>query len=138
MAKLEKEKVRSEHYYSVGYSNSLQKYVMAICITSISYYNDYYEISEEEYNMFGTKELDDLSYSLVNQTSSSPRFLYSEKSGGDKEIYKKFFQKWIKLKFSNNSLNLYNYNIQYEFNLIILFCLLNVTFKLKKLKHNKI
>ena len=28
MAKLEKEKVRQEHYYSVGYSKGLQKYVM--------------------------------------------------------------------------------------------------------------
>ena len=92
MSILEREKVSSEHYYSVGYSKGLQKYVMAICITSVSYYNDYYEITEEEYNKFGTKELDDLSYSLVNQTSSSPRFLYSEKSGGDPEIKKKLFE----------------------------------------------
>ena len=91
MSKLEKEKVRTEHYYKVGYSKGLEKYVMAICITGSAYYNDYYEISEEEYNMFGRKELDDLSYSLVNATSSSPRFLYSEKSGGDKEIAKKLF-----------------------------------------------
>ena len=35
MAKLEKEKVRQEHYYSVGYSKGLQKYVMRICITYI-------------------------------------------------------------------------------------------------------
>ena len=93
MAKLEKEKVRQEHYYSVGYSKGLQKYVMRICITYICWYNDYYEITEEEYNKFGTKELDDLSYSLVNQTFSSHRFLYSEKSGGDEEIKKKLFEK---------------------------------------------
>ena len=66
---------------------------MAIYITWISSYEDYYEITEEEYNMFGTKELDDLSYSLVNQTSSSPRFLYSGRSGGDEEIRKKLFEK---------------------------------------------
>ncbi len=95
MAKLEKEKVRQEHYYSVGYSKGLQKYVMKICITYICWYNDYYEITEEEYNKFGTKELDDLSLSLVNHTSSSSshRFLYSEKYGGDEEIKKKLFGK---------------------------------------------
>ncbi len=95
MAKLEKEKVRKEYYYSVGYSKGLQKYVMKICITYICWYNDYYEITEEEYNKFGTKELDDLSLSLVNHTSSSSshRFLYSEKSGGDEEIKKKLFEK---------------------------------------------
>ena len=92
MVKLERKKVRSEHYYAVGYSEGLGKYVMAICITSISYYNDYYEITEQEYNKFGSKELDDLSYSLVNATSSSPRFLYSERSGGDEEIKKKLFK----------------------------------------------
>ena len=93
MAKLEKEKVRQEHYYSVGYSKGLQKYVMKITITWISWYNDYYEITEEEYNKFGTKELDNLCDSLINQTSSSPRFLYSERSGGDEEIKKKLFEK---------------------------------------------
>ena len=95
MAKLEKEKVRKEYYYSVGYSKGLQKYVMKICITYICWYNDYYEITEEEYNKFGTKELDDLSLSLVNHTSSSSshRFLYSEKSGGDKKKKKKLFEK---------------------------------------------
>ena len=95
MAKLEKEKVRKEYYYSAGYSKGLQKYVMKICITYICWYNDYYEITEEEYNKFGTKELDDLSLSLVNHTSSSSshRFLYSEKSGGDEEIKKKLFEK---------------------------------------------
>ena len=68
---------------------------MKICITYICWYNDYYEITEEEYNKFGTKELDDLSLSLVNHTSisSSHRFLYSEKSGGDEEIKKKLFEK---------------------------------------------
>ena len=91
MAKLVREKVNIQQYYSVGYSTGLQKYVMAICIPWVSYYNDYYEITEEEYNKFGTKELDDLSHSLVNQTSSSPRFLYSERSGGDEEIKKKLF-----------------------------------------------
>ena len=66
---------------------------MKITITWISWYNDYYEITEEEYNKFGTKELDNLCDSLINQTSSSPRFLYSERSGGDEEIKKKLFEK---------------------------------------------
>ena len=93
MAPLEGEKERTEHYYSVGYSKGLQKYVMAIYINWIGDYYDYYEITEEEYNKFGTKELDDLSYFLVDQTSKSPRFLYSGRSGGDEEIRKKLFQR---------------------------------------------
>ena len=93
MATLEKEKVNHSKYYAVGFSKGLQKYVMKITITWISWYNDYYEITEEEYNKFGTKELDDLCDSLVNQTSSSPRFLYSERSGVDEEIKKKLFEK---------------------------------------------
>ena len=92
MATLERIKVRTNKYYSVGWSKGLQKYVMEICIPYISYYNDYYEITEEEYNKFGTKELDDLCSSLINQTSSSPRFLYSQCSGGDEEIKKNYLE----------------------------------------------
>ena len=77
----------------MGYSEGLQKYILAFCITGVSYYNDYYEITEEEYNKFGTDELKDIVYSLVNAVNSSPRFLYSEKSGGKPEIKEKLFKK---------------------------------------------
>ena len=92
MVKLQKQKVNSDKMYSVGYSEGLKKYVLAICIPWVSYYNDYYEITEEEYNMFGTKKLYDIASSLVNATSSSPRFLYSEREGGKEEIKQKLFQ----------------------------------------------
>ena len=56
--KLENEKVRSEKYYSVGYSSILNKYMLSEVITWIAWYERYYEISEEEYNSFGSDELD--------------------------------------------------------------------------------
>ena len=40
MATLEKEKVNHLKYYAVGFSKGLQKYVMKITITWISWYND--------------------------------------------------------------------------------------------------
>ena len=93
MAKLIRQKVRRENFYSVGYSPGLKKYVMEITIPYIFYYQDYYEISKEEYDMFGTVKLDQLASSLVTATTSSPRFLCSAKDGGDPEIIKKLFQK---------------------------------------------
>lgn len=77
--KLEKKKVRSEKYYSVGYSSGLNKFVLACVITWIAWYNRYYEISEKEYNMFGSDELDELADCLYKQGCNSDRFLFSEK-----------------------------------------------------------
>ena len=88
-----RKKVRTEKFYSVGYSPGLKKYVLAITVPWIGYYEDYYEISEEEYNMFGTYKLDEIASSLADATSSSPRFLYSGRSGGKPEIAAKLFPK---------------------------------------------
>ncbi len=93
MATLIRKKVRTENLYLVGYSPGLKKYVMEITIPYKFYYQDYYEISKEEYNMFGTLKLDQLASSLVFATTSSPRFLCSAKDGGNPEIIKKLFQK---------------------------------------------
>ena len=92
MAHLLREKMNSEKFYSVGYSKGLRKYVLRTCIPSYAYYNDYYEITKEEYEMFGTSKLDNIAASLFNVTSKSPRFLYSEKYGGDEEIEKKLLE----------------------------------------------
>ena len=91
MANLEREKVNTNYLYRVGYSKGLGKYVMEKCMDDqhASYY-DFYEISEEEYNMFGSFKLTELAYSLK---PSSPRLLYSEKKGGDKTIRQKLYAK---------------------------------------------
>ena len=80
--KMEQVKVRNEKYYSVGYSPKLNKYILANTIPYIMYYEQYYEITKEEYDMFGTKELDDLANSFLNSGTNSDRFLFS---GMDKE-----------------------------------------------------
>ena len=77
--KLENEKVNRNKYYFVGYSPELNKYVLACTITRIAWYNRYYEISKEEYDLFGSAELDELADTLYRQGTDSERFLFSEK-----------------------------------------------------------
>ena len=79
MMKLENEKVNREKYYFVGYSPELGKYVLAIVVTWVAWYERYYEITEEEYNSFGSPELDKLADELLNKQIFSDRFLFSER-----------------------------------------------------------
>lgn len=74
------EKVNSKKYYSIGYNSKLNKYVLADVITWITWYERYFEITEEEYNMFGTEKLDDLAESLHRVGTKSQRFLFSVKN----------------------------------------------------------
>ena len=76
---LENEKVNRDKYYFIGYSPELDKYVLACAVAWIAWFNRYYEISEEEFNSFGSAELDDLADTLYKQGSNSERFLFSEK-----------------------------------------------------------
>ncbi len=76
---IENEKFNREKYYFVGYSPALQKYILACTVTWIAWYNRYYEISEKEYNSFGSAELDDLADKLYKQGCDSERFIFSEK-----------------------------------------------------------
>lgn len=78
--KLKNEKIRNEKLYRVGYIPSIAKCVMACIVTGIVWYDEYFEISEEEYNSFGTDRLDKLALELRNQGSGSPRFLFSDKN----------------------------------------------------------
>lgn len=78
--KLENEKIRNEKLYRVGYIPSIDKYVMACVVTWVAWNDEYFEITEEEYNLFGTESLDELANKLCNQGSGSPRFLFSDKS----------------------------------------------------------
>ena len=76
---LENEKVNRDKYYSIGYSTELDKYVLACVVTWIAWYNRYYEISEEEYDSFGSAKLDELADTLLKQGCNSKRFLFSDK-----------------------------------------------------------
>ena len=76
---LDNEKINWDKYYSVGYSPELDKYVLACAVTWVAWYNRYYEITEEEYDSFGSPELDETADSLYKQGCDSERFLFSEK-----------------------------------------------------------
>ena len=78
MENIENEKVRTEKMYSVGYSPRLNTYVMVIVITWVAWYNQYFEITEEEYNSFGSDELDNLAQTFLSN-GKRERFLFSDK-----------------------------------------------------------
>lgn len=79
--RLEKEKVRTTKYYSIGFSPYLKKYVLSVVVTWVAWYNRYYEISEEEYlySKNDIEQLDMLAKECLEAGSSSERFLYADK-----------------------------------------------------------
>ena len=78
--KMVDEKVRSEKMYRVGYLPGIEKYAMACVVAGIAWYDRFFEITKEEYNSFGSEELDQLAKELSYQGSKSQRFLFSEKN----------------------------------------------------------
>ena len=77
---IDTEKVRSEKYYAIGYNSNLNKYVLADVITWVAWYERYFEITEEEYNMFGSDELDVIAERFHKEGTGSQRFLFSVKN----------------------------------------------------------
>ncbi|MBE6877481.1 MAG: ABC transporter ATP-binding protein [Ruminococcus sp.] len=77
--RLENERVNRDKYYFIGYSPELNKYILACAVAWIVWYHRYYEISKEEYDSFGSAELDKLADTLYKQGCNSERFLFSEK-----------------------------------------------------------
>ena len=73
------ERVRSEKYYSVGYNPKIKKYLLADVSTWIAWYERYFEISEDEYEMFGADELDSIAEGFHKEGTASARFLFSIK-----------------------------------------------------------
>ena len=80
--RLEKEKVRSDKYYRIGYVACLGKYVLANVVCWIAWYDRFYEISEDEYLLYKTDlpSLDALANELYGCGERSERFLFSEKN----------------------------------------------------------
>lgn len=74
------ERVRSEKYYSVGYNSKIKKYLLADVIPWIAWYERYFEISEYEYEMFGSDELDSIAERVHEEGITSARFLFSVKN----------------------------------------------------------
>lgn len=72
--------VRPEKYYSVGYNSKIKKYLLADVITWIAWYERYFEINKNEYEMFGFDELDSIAERVHKEGLTSARFLFSEKN----------------------------------------------------------
>lgn len=81
MIKLENERVNKEKYYSVGYSLELKKHILVDAVTWVAWYNRYFEITEEEYNSFGTEVLDNIADLLHKDGNNSKRFLFRNHDG---------------------------------------------------------
>lgn len=80
--RLDKEKIRAEKLYRVGYLESIDKYVLASVVPWVAWYDRFFEISEEEYRLFKSDlpVLDALAKELDDQGERSERFLFSEKN----------------------------------------------------------
>lgn len=78
--KLQNEKVRNQKFYFVGYEEETRRYVLGIVITWVSWYNRYYEITEEEYRWFDTdvEKLDSLAEACYRQGPCGDRFIRSD------------------------------------------------------------
>lgn len=62
-------------------------------MTWIAWYNRYFEITEDEYNLFGTVELDNIADLLHKDGNSSRRFLFSDKIEENNEEQKLYAQR---------------------------------------------
>ncbi len=78
---LEGQKVRTEHYYKVGYCPDLDKYLLVITVPYAIYYDQYYIISRAEYSLWESdvEKLDLLAKECRNDNIRSKRFLYSDR-----------------------------------------------------------
>ena len=62
---LEDIKVDKDRYYTIGYCPYLKRYILAITITWVAWYERYYSISEDEYKWF---DIDKLNYLVASYT----------------------------------------------------------------------
>lgn len=76
-----KEKVRTEKFYSIQYSNTMKKYIIASVEHGNTLYNRYYEITEKEYNYYKKKvgKLDSIADECKAQGLTSVRYLCSDR-----------------------------------------------------------
>jgi hypothetical protein len=75
-------RVRTDKWYTVGFSPVLEKYILAVTVGWYGYYDRYYEISREEYERTLTEPeaLDKLAEELFRAVNKSERFICSDKA----------------------------------------------------------
>lgn len=77
---LEFRKVRTNHFYSIGYCSEWNEYLLEITVTYVSHFNQYYIIKKDEYDLWkdNIEKLDAIAKECRNTNIHSKRFLYSE------------------------------------------------------------
>lgn len=78
---LSEQKFRRKKLYFIGYSPSLDKYILATLMLDIWNYKRYYVLSHKEYRMYmnNIKALDKIAWNYRKQGISHSRYLCSEK-----------------------------------------------------------
>lgn len=68
--------------YDIGYSYTLDTYVLAVNVLALWRYTRYYSITKEEYNLHrtakGLKELDNIAWQCISAENQHKRFLCSD------------------------------------------------------------
>lgn len=82
--------------YDIGYSYTLDTYVLAVNVLALWRYTRYYSITKEEYDLHrtakGLKELDNIAWQCISAENQHKRFLCSDmmpSSSGNKAISNK-------------------------------------------------
>ncbi|MCH5270829.1 MAG: hypothetical protein J1E83_08775 [Lachnospiraceae bacterium] len=77
---LEYQKVRTKHYYKIGYCSEWEKYLLVITVPYVSYFDQYYVIEKDEYNLWknNVDKLDAIAEECRKDNIYCKRFLYSE------------------------------------------------------------
>lgn len=84
---LENQKVRTEHFYKIGYCREIEGYLLVITVPCGCYYDQYYSISWEEYSLWQSdvERLDEIAARCREEAEHSARFLYSDRQDENKE-----------------------------------------------------
>lgn len=78
--------------YDIGYSYTLDTYVLAVNVLALWRYTRYYSITKEEYDLHrtakGLKELDNIAWQCISAENQHKRFLCSALSNDQKNLWK--------------------------------------------------
>ena len=77
---LQFQKVRTKYFYTIGYCSEWKKYLLAITVTYVGWYEQYYIIQKDEYDLWkdNIDQLDAIVEECRKNNIHSKRFLYSE------------------------------------------------------------
>ena len=98
--RLTERRVRTDKWYTVGFSPVLEKYVLAVTVGWLAVYDRYYEISREEYEQTFAKPdaLDKLAEELFKAVNKSERFICSGKTNENTDEQNALAERLLKEK----------------------------------------